>query len=606
MKRPFFKTIRGSLFLVILTLVLILGIGISSVSYLLFYRDLQKTVIQSTETSLELLAENINNHLDDFSDLLRWCGTNDQISQFFLTSRESERYNRVTSTATDMLNTTFSSNPSREYIHWLVICPFDRQDYLQIINADYSVDKNIPELIQNLPYYEEYMETANLDSYRFQIVVEDFAHYPALVIPIIRPIQHPYSSRIAGFVYLSVSQELFVHEMSNYTLDDANRLFLKIGDAYYRLDGSDLTSLEAAPEFEAFSENYHIQWDTKVSYLKNADGKQLAVSRPLSFGSCAVIQTVSPGNLRQQLSRYLLLGLLIFGVVLLIGLIITGMLSRLFTQPVTRLRNRIGLIAGGDFSRDDTILWDNELGDMGRDINQLSQDIQTLIDNRLTAENEKRDYEYQLLQSQINPHFLYNTLNSIKWMATVQKADGIAEMTLALSRLFKNISKSASLFVTIRQEFDLLGDYFTIQKYRYGGMISLEYDVANEALLCNEIPRFSLQPIVENSIFHGIEPTGHPGAIKIKLYQAQADTVCIDVTDNGVGISADKIGHLLTEDVPDRGSFFRNVGVSNVHRYLQYTYGERYGLHIESEPGQYTTVTIQIPFKVLKEEEQPS
>ena len=357
MKRPFFKTIRGSLFLVILTLVLILGIGISSVSYLLFYRDLQKTVIQSTETSLELLAENINNHLDDFSDLLRWCGTNDQISQFFLTSRESERYNRVTSTATDMLNTTFSSNPSREYIHRLVICPFDRQDYLQIINADYSVDKNIPELIQNLPYYEEYMETANLDSYRFQIVVEDFAHYPALVIPIIRPIQHPYSSRIAGFVYLSVSQELFVHEMSNYTLDDANRLFLKIGDAYYRLDGSDLTSLEAAPEFEAFSESYHIQWDTKVSYLKNADGKQLAVSRPLSFGSCAVIQTVSPGNLRQQLSRYLLLGLLIFGVVLLIGLIITGMLSRLFTQPVTRLRNRIGLIAGGDFSRDDTILW---------------------------------------------------------------------------------------------------------------------------------------------------------------------------------------------------------------------------------------------------------
>lgn len=171
MKRPFFKTIRGSLFLVILTLVLILGIGISSVSYLLFYRDLQKTVIQSTETSLELLAENINNHLDDFSDLLRWCGTNDQISQFFLTSRESERYNRVTSTATDMLNTTFSSNPSREYIHRLVICPFDRQDYLQIINADYSVDKNIPELIQNLPYYEEYMETANLDSYRFQIVV---------------------------------------------------------------------------------------------------------------------------------------------------------------------------------------------------------------------------------------------------------------------------------------------------------------------------------------------------------------------------------------------------------------------------------------------------
>ncbi|MDO4340577.1 MAG: hypothetical protein Q4C91_21255 [Eubacteriales bacterium] len=156
MKRPFFKTIRGSLFLVTLVLVLILGIGISSVSYLLFYRDLQKTMVQSAETSLELLAENINNHLDNLTGLLKWCQTNDQISRFFLTSRESARYNKVASMATDMLNTTVSSNPSREYIHRIVVSPFDRQDFLQIVNAEYSVDRNIPQLIQQLPYYDIY------------------------------------------------------------------------------------------------------------------------------------------------------------------------------------------------------------------------------------------------------------------------------------------------------------------------------------------------------------------------------------------------------------------------------------------------------------------
>lgn len=303
-------------------------------------------------------------------------------------------------------------------------------------------------------------------------------------------------------------------------------------------------------------------------------------------------------NLVWQVTLILISMLLIFAVILLVSRTLSGQF-RHFIETVshTTAPDEHALI---------TVDSEDEFRDLAQVYNDMILRINHLIETVYTKELLLKNAELKAFQAQINPHFLYNTLNSIKWMATVQKADGIAEMTLALSRLFKNISKSASLFVTIRQEFDLLGDYFTIQKYRYGGMISLEYDVANEALLCNEIPRFSLQPIVENSIFHGIEPTGHPGAIKIKLYQAQADTVCIDVTDNGVGISADKIGHLLTEDVPDRGSFFRNVGVSNVHRYLQYTYGERYGLHIESEPGQYTTVTIQIPFKVLKEEEQPS
>lgn len=601
MKRPFFKTIRGSLFLVILVLVLILGIGISSVSYLLFYRDLQKTMVQSTETSLELLAENINSHLDDFTSLLRWCQTNEQISQYFLTSKESERYNKVISAATDMLNTTFSSNPSREYIHRLVISPFDREDFLQIITADYSVDRDIPKLIQKLPYFDTYLENTSLDTYDFQIMEENFAHRAAMVIPLIRPIQHPYSNKNAGFVYLSVSQQLFIHEMNNYTLDSESSLFLKIGDTYYRLEDCSLAALEHPPAFTDFPRQYQMQSDTEIFYLQDVEEKRIAISRPLFFESCSVIQAITPGRFQQQLHSYILLGVVIFTVVLIIGLILTGMLSRLFTQPVIRLRKRIGLIASGDFTLDNTILWDNELGDMGRDINQLSLDIKTLIDNRLTSENQKRDYEYQLLQSQINPHFLYNTLNSIKWMATVQKADGIAEMTLALSRLFKNISKGTSIFVTVGQEFDLLGDYFTIQKYRYGGTISMEYEITDKSLLQNEIPRFSLQPIVENSIFHGIEPKGQAGIIKIRLYTVQENVVCIDVTDNGIGISADKISSLLTEDVPDHSSFFRNVGISNVHKYLQYTYGESYGLSIKSEVGQYTTVTTRIP-RNLREE----
>lgn len=174
---------------------------------------------------------------------------------------------------------------------------------------------------------------------------------------------------------------------------------------------------------------------------------------------------------------------------------------------------------------------------------------------------------------------------------------GIAEMTLALSRLLKNISKGTTMQVTIRQEFDLLNDYFTIQKYRYGGTITMDYVITDQTLLDNVIPRFSLQPIVENAIFHGIEPKGQAGNIVIRLFAPDAQTVQIDVRDNGVGISPEKLQELLTDNTPDRGSFFRNVGVSNVHKRLQYTYGEAFGLRITSETGAFTTVSTLLPRK---------
>lgn len=143
---------------------------------------------------------------------------------------------------------------------------------------------------------------------------------------------------------------------------------------------------------------------------------------------------------------------------------------------------RIKTGTAGDFSADPAIEWDNEFGDIGRGINELSGSVKNLIDTRIEIENEKREYEYRMLQSQINPHFLYNTLNSIKWMASIQNATGIPEMTTALSRLLKSIAKDSRQRVPIQAELAFLDDYYTIQKYRYGGSITMEVTVDEEAL----------------------------------------------------------------------------------------------------------------------------
>jgi two-component system sensor histidine kinase YesM len=219
------------------------------------------------------------------------------------------------------------------------------------------------------------------------------------------------------------------------------------------------------------------------------------------------------------------------------------------------------------------------------------------MNQRIKDERQKKDYEYKMLQSQINPHFLYNTLNSIKWMATIQNAPGIAEMTTALSRLLKNISKGTTSLVSLKQELSLLNDYFTIQQYRYGGTIKLHYNIEDESLTSCQILNFTLQPLVENAIFHGIEPKGNAGNIEIHIYQDQNTDIHIDVTDDGVGMDPDVAARLLDSEAPTESSFFKEIGIRNVHKRLQYEFGSNYGLSVTSLPDQFTTISILLPYR---------
>lgn len=180
-------------------------------------------------------------------------------------------------------------------------------------------------------------------------------------------------------------------------------------------------------------------------------------------------------------------------------------------------------------------------------------------------------------------------------MATTQNAPGIAQMTVSLSPLLKDISKGASSLVTIEHELSLIQDYFTIRQYRYGGTISLDCRIDDDSLLACQILKFTLQPLVENAIFHGIEPKGTTGKIQIHLYADTAGDIHIDVTDDGVGINADLAAHLLDSEAPASFSFFKEISLSNVHKRLQYEFGDRYGLSIVSEEGSFTTVSIMLP-----------
>lgn len=137
------------------------------------------------------------------------------------------------------------------------------------------------------------------------------------------------------------------------------------------------------------------------------------------------------------------------------GIILMYFLNRTIVKPVHQLRQNMDSISRGNFLKNPDIEWENELGEIGKGINDLSESVVNLMDTRIEQERQKKDLEYQILQSQINPHFLYNTLNSVKWMATIQGATGIADMMTVLARLLKNVSKRSESMITLKEELEL-------------------------------------------------------------------------------------------------------------------------------------------------------
>ena len=184
-------------------------------------------------------------------------------------------------------------------------------------------------------------------------------------------------------------------------------------------------------------------------------------------------------------------------------------------------------------------------------------------------------------------------------MSLAQGATGITEMTTNLASLLRSISKGTSLLVPISEELSLVKNYFTIQNLRYGGMIRLNIKVDDEKIYDAQILKFTLQPIVENAIFHGLEPKGGNGSIDIHAYYVpgndESDDICIDVTDDGVGIPKDQCMTLFNDrEGENRSEFFKEIGISNVNKRLKYEFGEQYGLFIESEEGKYTRISVLI------------
>ena len=233
-----------------------------------------------------------------------------------------------------------------------------------------------------------------------------------------------------------------------------------------------------------------------------------------------------------------------------------------------------------------------ELQALSDSFSHMSRRIEELMEKVRREEKVLRKTELRALQAQINPHFLYNTLDSIQWMCEQGKTEDASKMVGALARLFRiSISRGHEL-ITIKDELQHAKSYLLIQSYRYRNQFSYRFEV-DETLLCYLCNKITIQPLIENAIYHGIDRMVDEGEIVITVKKAQdaAEDILITVSDNGVGMTEEQCAKILSKERSDSGG----IGVKNVNDRLKIYFGERYGLSIHSVPDEGTTVTVRIP-----------
>lgn len=285
---------------------------------------------------------------------------------------------------------------------------------------------------------------------------------------------------------------------------------------------------------------------------------------------------------------YLIIALLLFAAALLLAYL----LSDAITRPITALEKSMKEVEKGNFEHAALeVCAENEVGRLSQSFNIMTEEIQNLMEQSRHEQRIKRKYELKALQAQINPHFLYNTLDSIIWMAEWGKTQEVVQMTSSLARLLRRSISNEREVVTVAEEVEYTQDYLTIQKMRYKD--KLEYEILVDQEIAQEgIVKLILQPLVENAIYHGIKYKEGKGMIRIRGFR-QEDKIVLQVEDDGSGMDEETLTHIFEKHTKDTKS--NGVGLKNVNERLQLYYGMEYGLKYESKIGEGTTATVILP-----------
>ncbi|AIQ36044.1 histidine kinase [Paenibacillus sp. FSL R5-0345] len=323
---------------------------------------------------------------------------------------------------------------------------------------------------------------------------------------------------------------------------------------------------------------------------------RLLVASKLSFSGWWVLSITPNRDLNVELvemKRYLFI---VFSILILVSTLIASIVSRTISLPLKKVIREMKQVEIGNFRGMVNVSSYQEINILVASFNRMVRRIEELIERVKLSSVSEKNAELHALQSQVNPHFLYNTLDMIYWMLDEEGNEQLGELVLSLSSMFRYSSHwEVDVEVTLREELEQIGHYLNIISIRLEGRLRIEINI-DERWLEVRLPKMTVQPVIENAVKHGLESLDRQGILKVSILE-ETGVLNIVVQDNGKGMDAEKLNALV--ESLDRPSTKENgkmgIGLQNLHQRLQHMFGESYGLVIRSLPGEGTEVAIVLP-----------
>ncbi|WP_168120174.1 sensor histidine kinase [Paenibacillus sp. HB172176] len=575
MPLSFRKSIQGRIFVVFSLVILAALLLVSLVVYLHMTSIIKRNAIDYVTDSFHRADENVNVAIQDASKLMALVVTNQDIVPPVLMSGNSEvslegfrDMKKIDSFLSYLI--AYKSNINRISVVSAVDNRvfYDGAPYMDRLN----LDQELIDQIMNEPDGKLIIKHTNNDS-------QD-------AVTLGRKIMH--NRQTIGVAMIDLNYELLSNNYNIRPSEDSGVWVVnESGEVIFNLSGQqEQLSDELLQQSAA---------QTGVREIKIAGKSSLMVSQ---ISEATGWTTIGVIPLEALMKDSFTLGRKIIQVVLLVYLAVLfvsiGLASHI-TRNLRRLHNAMKRVQEGNFFVTADIAAKDEVGQFYSMFQSMLGRIRELMEGVKQREAAKREAELAALQAQIRPHFLYNSLNTIKYMASLNGTRNIEEVSGSLIEMLRGVLGNTKEFVALREELSYVNSYLTIQRYKYADRFKVGYEIEDE-LLDAQVLKLTLQPLVENALTHGIGSLSNNGSILIKAYKDEAELV-LEVGDNGVGMTTEQIAAALRDETLKDGYRSGGMGIRNVNERIGMVYGPSYGVKLYSRPGAFTKAEIRIPIE---------
>ena len=576
--KKFSLTSIGFFFLTILVLTVLIRF--------LYEKSVLNITSESYKEKFEIVSDNSQSILENSGKIAKVILTDEAIQNWFLQDSEESadqlKYKMQVEKRLDYLDALY---PDKQYSS---ISVFD--SYGHMVNSN-SIRSEASKYEQFFNIIKENYNVKWLDLY--EVSLGDYEKNGIGYISYYRDYD---SGLIKGYVLIEYQSPLLINNFAHIRYGETGSYLIADTDGNKKIENDQDVSGN-------ISEEEYFQWaedNKKGGKVFRIDGKRYLVTASVIPTLDWLMIGLTPVNELTKAGKAMTQIIYVVGIIAaLISTFFSLRVSHSVTKPLIYLTDTMKKFGKGDLSVRVPVLYEDEIGILSEEFNKMSEQIRQLVDQVYREQRAKRKSELAALQAQINPHFLYNTLNSVSSLIKMNCPDEAFIMIQAIGTFYRTSLSDGKTLIPLEQEITNIENYIKIQKVRYGNKIEYEIDIENE-ILQEWIVKLTLQPLIENSIYHGIKEMRGKGIIRIKGWK-EKNKVFIQVSDNGLGIPEEKLEELFSKDYREKGSAF---GLFNIQQRLQIYFGKEYGLTVESKLSQGTKATVCIPVDFKREEDR--